>query len=189
MSFTGTAWTWITSCEEQDESTHLPLVVFELIQTGKGLCDDHSLLGRFYTPADSRQCIHAPCSRELLCLSGSFHSFHMITYLDNTANTPFFMPCPFSSVGLQQIQVFIDIIFSCSVITSQHDVAVCLLCRILAQFLVDQGPQLSQILTGNKKTELHWKENRDGQTPSFSGIISDLMLRLEPRAPWGPHTE
>lgn len=105
-------------------------------------------LGIFYTPADSRQCIYTLCLRELLCLTGSF--LHIITYLVNTAYAAFFMPCSFSSVGLKQIQVSLDMVFSCSVMTSQQDVPVCLLCKLL----VDQGPQLSQILTGNNKPEL-----------------------------------
>lgn len=135
-------------------------------------------LGRFYTLADSRQCIYAPGLKELLCLAGSFHSLHIITYLDNTANTPLFMPYSFSSVGLKQIQLSLDTVFSCSVMTSQQNVAVCLLCRLLAQFLVDQGPQLLQILSGNNKPELYWKEHRCGQAPSFSHIISGFRLKL-----------
>lgn len=146
-------------------------------------------LGRFYTPAVSKHSIYGSCLRELLCLAGSFHSLHIITYLDNTANTPFFMSCPFSSVVLKQTQVSPDMVLPCSVITSQQDVAVCLLCRLLAQFLMDQGPQLSQILTGNNKPELFWKEHKDGQASSFSHIISELTLRLEPGAPHGLHAE
>lgn len=68
VSFTGSAWPWITTCEEQDESTHIPHIVFEPIQTDKDFGDDHAVLGRFYNPADSRQCTYAPWSRELLCL-------------------------------------------------------------------------------------------------------------------------